>query len=124
MDNTSNKGTMLQEPARLLQEHNIDFDAVDRRIMCYGHVVDLSTGHVIDALTKKQTDDDKDWTGPPLPSSCAEQIYDKAVACDPIMLLCGSSGHPVRVVTPSMNSLRWVIVKDILTPDSHPRQSS
>lgn len=86
LDNASNNGTMLQELAELLQERDIDFDAVDRKIMCYGHVVDLSTGRVIDALTKKRTNDNEDWSGPPLPSSHDEQTYNEAVARDPVAL--------------------------------------
>jgi hypothetical protein len=92
MDNTSNNATMLQELARLLKECDIVFNPADCKVMCYAHVIDLSTGRVIDALAKKRTDDDDDddLTGLPLPHSRNEQTYDEAVARDPIAL-----GHAV-----------------------------
>jgi hypothetical protein len=88
MDNASNNATMLQELARLLEERDIVFDPIDRKVMCYAHVIDLCTGRVIDALTKKRTgdDDDDDSSGLPLPTTHNEQTYDEAVARDPIAL--------------------------------------
>ena len=47
MDNASNNDTMMWELSSLLNECEIDVDAVDRRVMCYGHVVDLTSGCVI-----------------------------------------------------------------------------
>jgi hypothetical protein len=88
MDNASNNATMLQELARLLEERDIVFDPVDRKVMCYAHVIDLCTGRVVDALTKKWTDDDDDddSSGLPLPTTLNEQTYDEAVARGPIAL--------------------------------------
>jgi hypothetical protein len=85
MDNASNNATMLQELARLLEEQDIVFDPVDHGVMCYAHVIDLSTGCVVDALTRKQTDND-DLSGLAQPNSSNEQTYDEAVARDPVAL--------------------------------------
>ena len=54
--------------------------------MCYGHVIDLASGHVIKGFTS--TGDDEDWSGPALPNTPGNQTYDDAVACDPVALGC------------------------------------
>jgi hypothetical protein len=50
VDNASSNQTMMEELAKILNERDIPFDAADRKIMCYGHIVDLSSGRVIDKL--------------------------------------------------------------------------
>ena len=47
LDNASNNKTMMEALQRKFDEHNIVFDPVDRRIMCYAHIVNLSSGRVI-----------------------------------------------------------------------------
>lgn len=72
MDNASNNTTMMQELEVLLEARDIPFDAADRRIMCFAHVVDLSSGHVVRALAdrakaqkKVSSDSDSDSEPPP-----------------------------------------------------------
>ena len=60
VDNASSNETMMQELAKILNERDIPFDAADRKIMCYGHVVDLSSGRVIDKLTNDTELDESD----------------------------------------------------------------
>lgn len=74
---------MMKELERLFRARDLPFDAADRKVMCYGHVVDLSSGRVIAGMTDVSTED---WSGPPPPDSNAEQTYDEAVARDPISL--------------------------------------
>src|ERR1700678_309484 len=50
MDNVSNNVTMMQELEVLLDAPDIPFEAVDGKIMCFSHVVDLCSGRVICAL--------------------------------------------------------------------------
>ena len=50
VDNALSNQTMMEELAKILNERDIPFDAADRKIMCYGHIVDLSSGRVIDKL--------------------------------------------------------------------------
>ena len=50
----------MQELAKILNERDIPFDAADRKIMCYGHIVDLSSGRVIDKLTNDPQPDNPD----------------------------------------------------------------
>jgi hypothetical protein len=42
---------MLKELSILLEDRDIEFDLVDRKVMCYGHVVDLASGRVIDGVS-------------------------------------------------------------------------
>jgi hypothetical protein len=63
LDNASNNETMMKALERLFVDREIAFDADDRKIMCFGHVVDLSSGRVISsvksagtALTDDETD--------------------------------------------------------------------
>ncbi len=35
---------------RKLRDRDIEFDAVDRRIMCFAHIVDLCSGRVVNAI--------------------------------------------------------------------------
>jgi hypothetical protein len=47
LDNAANNKTMMESLARKLEAHEISFDAVDHQIMCFAHVIDLASGHVI-----------------------------------------------------------------------------
>jgi len=47
LDNASNNGTMMEELEMMLTERDIVFDVEDRKIMCFAHIVDLCSGHVI-----------------------------------------------------------------------------
>jgi len=51
LDNASNNGTMMEELKTMLTERDIVFDAEDQKIMCFAHVVDLCSGHVIRAAS-------------------------------------------------------------------------
>jgi hypothetical protein len=42
LDNASNNGTMLEEMEVLLGACEIPFDAVDCKVMCFSHIIDLS----------------------------------------------------------------------------------
>ena len=85
MDNAKHNDTFMQELQKLLNARVITFDAVDQRIMCYVHVVDLSSRRVIKGFGA-DTNDDKDWSGPPLPNTPSSQTYKQAIECDPIAL--------------------------------------
>jgi hypothetical protein len=101
MDNASANLTMMKEMEVMFIERDIDFDAIDRHIMCYGHVVNLSSGRVIERATSVAASDaadlDEDWSGLPPPVSPKEQSYEDAVARDPIAL----GRNVVRVIRAS-----------------------
>jgi hypothetical protein len=85
MDNAKHNDTFMEELQKLLDARDIAFDAVDRRIMCFGHVVDLTSGRVIRGVSAG-TNDDADWSGPPLPNIPSSQTYEQAIERDPIAL--------------------------------------
>jgi hypothetical protein len=75
---------MMQELDRLIQSHDIPFDAQDRKIMCYSHVIDLSCGRIVDGLSRVNTrSDTSDWDGDELPS-LIELTYTDAIAHDTV----------------------------------------
>jgi len=80
MDNASNNDTMMKVlRAKLAKECDIEFDLVDRRIMCFAHIVDLCSGRVIHGLSNGV--DDKD-------DSSSSDDDTVAVASDPISAAC------------------------------------
>ena len=46
LDNAENNGTMMRSLEMMLGDHDIMFDAVDCRIMCFAHIVDLNSEQV------------------------------------------------------------------------------
>jgi hypothetical protein len=51
LDNAANNGTFLEELKILFRECDIDFDHLDRRIVCILHVVNICCQHVIAKFT-------------------------------------------------------------------------
>lgn len=78
----------MRELSRLLAERGIDFDAVDRRIMCFPHILNVCSGHVIDKyLDVEFTVDDEAWVDALDPTVVIEkEAYLKALEEDPIAL--------------------------------------
>jgi hypothetical protein len=74
---------MMHKLEKLLQACDIPFDAHDRKIMCYSHVIDLSSGCIVDKLSHANTcsDDTGDWDADELPS-LTEPTYTNAIVCD------------------------------------------
>ena len=62
MDNASNNDTMMKSLETLLAAHDIPFDAVDRRVMCYAHIIDLSSRRVIRSVDNSDDSPDDDET--------------------------------------------------------------
>jgi hypothetical protein len=52
LDNAASNGTMMQSLQTMLRAHDIAFDVVDRKIMCFAHVVDLSSKQVTCSVDK------------------------------------------------------------------------
>ena len=51
LDNAPNNGTFMKELGALLHSRDIDFDALDRQLMCFPHVVNICCQHVIQKCT-------------------------------------------------------------------------
>ncbi|KIK20369.1 hypothetical protein PISMIDRAFT_105882, partial [Pisolithus microcarpus 441] len=51
MDNAENNNTMMEALEKLIHKCNIHFDKKDRHIHCLPHILNICSGHVINALT-------------------------------------------------------------------------
>jgi hypothetical protein len=71
---------MMEQLAQLLHSRDIPFDGKDRRIMCYGHIIDLSSKRVVDGLSRGAYSDD--WDEPTRPTE--PTTYNDAIARDVI----------------------------------------
>jgi hypothetical protein len=76
---------MMMALSLLLRACDIPFDAMEHKVMCYGHVVDLSSGCIIRGVTTNSADSVDNWNGPPL-CNPATQTYEQALSRDPIAL--------------------------------------
>ena len=50
LGNATNNQTFMKSLETFLASHNVPFDVDNRKIMCYAHTVDLSSGQVICAI--------------------------------------------------------------------------
>jgi hypothetical protein len=60
MDNAANNGTMMESLKKMLEARDIAFDAKDRKIMCFAHVIDLSSKQVVEHADNSAADDSSD----------------------------------------------------------------
>jgi hypothetical protein len=51
LDNAANNGTFMEELERLLHQRDINFDHMDRRIMCFPHVINICCQHILTKFT-------------------------------------------------------------------------
>lgn len=59
LDNASNNTTMMEDIAlEMIEGRDLEFDAEDRQIMCFGHIVELSSGRVVRAASGNVDDRD------------------------------------------------------------------
>ena len=92
LDNAENNKTMLAEVEELLCRCELDrkFSAVDHTVNCFPHIVNISTSHVLKALTNEDLliDSDGNWPeGTEFPGAAPTwQTYEEAVKRDPIAL--------------------------------------
>jgi hypothetical protein len=78
---------MLSELANLLAEQNIDFNAIDRRIMCFPHVINICCQHVISKFTNVElSDSTEEFSADEIPDRPHLQTLEEAVGRDPIAL--------------------------------------
>jgi hypothetical protein len=71
LDNAGTNCTAMEEIGVHLRACKIKFNAQDQKVMCFLHVVNLSTGRVIKGLTRVLEDLPEDWEPPPF--TCMEQ---------------------------------------------------
>ena len=46
---------MMEVLEEMLEERDVPFNAIDRRINCYAHVINLSSGRVVKAINDDNT---------------------------------------------------------------------
>ena len=87
LDYASNNGTFLHELVILLEAHDIDFGAIDHRIMCFAHVINRCCQHVIASLTNVALAESAELSVGVLPPSLPDQqTFEDAVKQDPVAL--------------------------------------
>jgi hypothetical protein len=87
MDNADNNDKMTEALQVLLTEREIDFDHRDRRIRCLPHILNICSGHVLDAVTNHSVIDlavSRFSEG--LEDLSDRQTYKEALESDPVSL--------------------------------------
>jgi hypothetical protein len=84
MDNASNNGTFMQELEVLLSERDIEFDARDRQIRCFPHIIHICVRHVIDSFSASTFEEIAHTWVDAFPNQADRQQYAAAVKKDPI----------------------------------------
>ncbi|KIM78715.1 hypothetical protein PILCRDRAFT_56284, partial [Piloderma croceum F 1598] len=84
LDNASNNGTFMQELGILLNSRDISFDAKDRRIMCFPHIVNICYQHIIKEFTNIELADIEEIRLTTLPNLTNTPSYEDAVKRDPV----------------------------------------
>lgn len=111
LDNARNNDTAMRELSRLLQHRNINFDATDRRITCFPHVLNICSRRVIDeyvTISFDSVDTEDAWVDTFNNHVIDKDAYLEAVERDPVAL----GREVVRVVRAS--SLRREDFSDVL----------
>jgi hypothetical protein len=84
MDNASNNKTCMQELEIFLRACEVEFEALDRQVMCFPHVMHICMTHVVEGFA--DTDPitiSEAWTDA-FPDDKARKVYAEAVRLDPI----------------------------------------
>jgi hypothetical protein len=106
MDNLETNTKAMQELASLLSAREIPFDAEDRRIMCFPHIINIISQHVITKMSKLEPpelddDDEIETAGVELGNSTLntantrQAAYDRdpIARCRKIVVAIRSSGQ-------------------------------
>jgi hypothetical protein len=87
MDNADNNDKMVEVLQVLLAEREVNFDHRDRHIQCLPHILNICSGHVLDALTDHSVIDlaGSQFSGV-LEDLSDRQTYKEALESDPVSL--------------------------------------
>jgi hypothetical protein len=85
----------MKELEKLLRARKVAFDSLDNRIMCFPHIINICSTHVIKSFNTDLMDDQDVFDAKPPPSDPAKQTYKEAVKRDPIAL-CRSTVRAIR----------------------------
>jgi hypothetical protein len=88
IDNASNNKTCMQELEIFLHAREVEFEALDRQVMCFPHVMHICVTHVIEDFTDTDLITISEaWTDA-FPDNEARKAYAEAVGLDPIEMGC------------------------------------
>jgi hypothetical protein len=91
LDNAANNGTLMIEFGNLLRACDIDFDPIDRQVMCFLHIVNICCQHLIANFTNIDLAETATEFVAVLPPSLPDrQTFEEAIKCDPVAL-----GHDI-----------------------------
>ena len=96
LDNAEMNTTFMKEFEELMHARDIPFNHKDNCIMCFPHITNICTTHVIESFTNSAlTVDEVEFNAAFPPQVLAEQTNDEACARDPIAL-CRCTVHASR----------------------------
>ncbi|CAA7267874.1 unnamed protein product [Cyclocybe aegerita] len=91
LDNASMNAKFLEELQVLLEARDIPFNAKDRHIMCFPHIINICVTHVTESFTDLAlTSDEAEFAAALPPADPGQQTFNEACAQDPIALCCGA----------------------------------
>jgi hypothetical protein len=80
LDNARNNGTMMHSLETMLRDRDIVFNAVNRKVMCFAHVIDLSSGQVTRSTGTQRRRNTVDDDGDDSPQSDDETAISDPIA--------------------------------------------
>jgi hypothetical protein len=87
LDNASNNDAAMHHLAELLQDRDIPFDPVDRRIRCFPHIINICVKHVIEEYTLANYKDvAESWVDSESGETITKDDYLEALRHDPVAL--------------------------------------
>jgi hypothetical protein len=87
LDNASNNDTFVSSLEALLKARDIDFCAVENRIMCFAHIINICCQHLVEHFTNTAlVDPVEDFVAAERPREPGAQTFEEAVKRDPIAL--------------------------------------
>jgi hypothetical protein len=87
LDNAANNGTFMIEFGNLLRAHDIDFDPIDHRVMCFPHIVNICCQHLIANFTNIDLAETATEFVAVLPPGLPDrQTFEEAIKRDPVAL--------------------------------------
>jgi hypothetical protein len=87
LDNASNNDTFVVALEALLKARDIDFCAVENRIMCFAHIINICCQHLVEGFTNTAlVDPVETFVAAERPREPNAQTFEEAVKRDPIAL--------------------------------------
>jgi hypothetical protein len=98
LDNASVNIVFMKELGKLLQDQNIAFDPVDSRIMCFPHIINICSTHVIKSFHTNSVDDETVFDAEPPQAIPQNKPTRKQLSATPLRFVVPPSERCVRQV--------------------------